>query len=276
MARLGTRLYLALDASAVAAAALGEGLGGRRARGFARVPLEPGALVPSPSGPSLARADEVRGAVRRALEGLGRGRVTLVLPDGLARIALLDLPRGRGAARLRALPPGRVAALAGVGDDRRRRCPRPAAGWSAPPCVASTVAEYEEAAVATGLEIERVHLAPLLALEGLVRAGAREAVHAVLGDVALCLATFHEGALVALRNRRRDRSSGEGSRLREELGRAAALAGNGTGPLRLVVSGADAARLRREVGGEPSERGLEGPGEWDDAVEAAWLGGLLS
>ena len=123
----------------------------------------------------------------------------------------------------------------------------------------STVAEYEEAAVATGLEIERVHLAPLLALEGLVRSGAREAVHAVMGDVALCLATFHEGALVALRNRRRDRSSGEGSRLREELVRAAALAGNGTGPARLVVSGADAARLRREVGAEPSAARARGP-----------------
>jgi len=140
----------------------------------------------------------------------------------------------------------------------------------------STVAEYEEAAVAAGLEIDRVHLAPLLALEGLVRSGARDAVHAVLGDVALCLATFHEGALVALRNRRRDRSSGEASRLRDEVGRAVAHAGNGTGPARLIVSGADAARLRREVGGGPSGRWLDGPREWDDAVEAAWLGGLLS
>ena len=213
--------------------------------------------------------------MRRALEGLGGGRVTLVLPDGLARIALFDLPRGaepRDYVRFRL---ARVAALAGVGDDRRFL---PAAHGRVIGAAVrrSTVAEYEEAAVATGLEIERVHLAPLLALEGLVRSGARDAVHAVLGDVALCLATFHEGALVALRNRRRDRSSGEGSRLREELVRAAALAGNGTGPARLVVSGADAARLRREVGGEPSARGLEGPGEWDDAVEAAWLGGLLS
>ena len=217
----------------------------------------------------------MRGALRRALEGLGGGRVTLVLPDGLARIALLDLPRGaepRDYVRFRlaaSLPwpasetiveflpvaRGRV-----IGAALRR----------------STVAEYEEAAVATGLEIDRVHIAPLLALEGLVRSGAREAVHAVMGDVALCLATFHEGALVALRNRRRDRSSGEGSRLREELVRAAALAGNGAGPARLVVSGADGARLRREVGAEPSARGLEGPGEWDDAAEAAWLGGLLS
>ena len=123
----------------------------------------------------------------------------------------------------------------------------------------STVAEYEEAAAATGLEVERVHLAPLLALEGLLRSGARDAVHAVLGDVALCLATFHEGALVALRNRRRDRSSGEASRLRDELGRTAAHAGNGTGPFRLVVSGADATRLRREVGWGACRAGARGP-----------------
>ena len=124
--------------------------------------------------------------------------------------------------------------------------------------------------------IERVHLAPLLALEGLQRSGARSAVHAVLGDVALCLATFDEGALVALRSRRRDRSSGEASRLRDELERTALSAGNGAGPLRAVLSGADATRLRREMGGEMAGPGLDGPGEWDDAKEAAWLGGLLS
>jgi len=275
VARLGTRLYLALDASAVTAAALGEGLGGRRARAFARVPLDPGALVPSPSGLSLARGDEVRAAVRRALEGLGGGRVTLVLPDGLARIALFDLPQGaqpRDYVRFRL-----AGSLPWAASDTIVDALRAPHGRVVGAAVRrSTVAEYEEAAAAAGLEIERVHLAPLLALEGLLRSGVRDAAHVVLGDVALCLATFHGGALVAVRNRRRDRSSGEASRLRQEAGRAAAHAGNGAGPARLVVSGADATRLRREVGGEPFERGLEGPGEWDDAVEAAWLGGLLS
>ena len=274
MVRLGTRLYLALDASAVTTASLGEGLGGRRVHGFARVPLDPGALVPSPSGPSFVRKDEVRAAVRRALEGQGRGRVTLVLPDGLARIALLDLPPGaepgayvrfRLAASLpwpatetivHSLPAARGRV---VGAAVRR----------------STVAEFEDAAAAAGREIERVHLAPLVALEGLMRSCPPDAVHGVLGDAALCLATFHGGALVALRSRRRDRSSGEGSRLRDETGRTAALGGNGSGPLRLVLSGADAARLRGEAGSDPAERGLAGPGEWEDAAEAAWLGGLL-
>ena len=263
----------------MAAAALGSSLGGRRARGFVRVALDPGALVPSPSGPNLVRKDEVMGAVRRAIEGLelgpGRGRVTVVLPDGLARIALFDLPRGaepREYVRFRL-----AASLPWPASETIVDFLNVAHGRVVGAAVRrSTVAEYEEAAAATGSEVERVHMAPLLALEGLVRSGARDAVHAVLGDVALCLATFQEGALVALRSRRRDRSSGEASRLRDELSRTATFAGNGTGPLRLVLSGADVTRLRREAGVDLAERGLEGPGKWDDAVEAAWLGGLLS
>ncbi len=140
----------------------------------------------------------------------------------------------------------------------------------------ATVAEYEQAAAGAGLEVERVHLAPLVALAGLMRTGARDAVHAVLGDVALCLVAFRGGAPAALRNRRRDRSAGEASRLREEASRAAASAGDGADPVRLVVSGAGATRLRHELGEEGAGRGLEGPGEWPDAAEAAWLGGLLS
>jgi hypothetical protein len=275
VARLRTRLYLALDASAVAAAAVGEGLGGRRVRSFTRVPLDPGALVPSPSGPSLVRKDEVRAAVRLAFEGQGRGRVTLVLPDGLARIALLDLPAGaepRDYVRFRL-----AGSLPWPDSETIVDCLPAARGRVVGAAVRrSTVAEFEEAAAAAGREIERVHMAPLLVLEGLVRSSPRDAVHAVLGDAALCLATFHEGALVALRSRRRDRSSGEGSRLQDEMGRTAAFAGNGSGSPRFVLSGADAARLRREAGGDPAERGLAGPGQWEDAVEAAWLGGLLS
>jgi hypothetical protein len=274
VALLGTRLYLGLDASAVTAAALGEGLGGRHARGFARVPLEPGVLSPSPSGPNLPRGDEVRGAIRRVVEGLGGGRVTLVLPDGVARVALVELPDGADPRdyvlfRLAASLP--FAAAEAIVDAL------PAGGRRVVGAAVrrAIVAEYEQAAVGAGLEVERVHLAPLVALAGLMRAGARDAVHAVLGDVALCLAAFRDGAPAALRNRRRDRSAGEASRLREEASRAAS-AGDGANPVRLVVSGAGATRLRGELGEEGAGRGLEGPGEWPDATEAAWLGGLLS
>ena len=276
MALLGTRLYLGLDASAVTAAALPVGLGRRRVQGFVRVPLAPGALAPSPSGPNLLRGDEVREAVRRASAELGGGRATLVLPDGVARIALVDLPAGAdpsdfvrfrlamslpwpaSEAIVDALPAGRGRA---VGAAVRR----------------ATVVEYEQAASAAGLAIERVHLAPLLALEGLMRSGARDAVHVVLGDVAWCLAPFHGGVPASLRSRRRDRSPGEAGRLLDEASRAAlAAGGNGAGPARLVVSGSEAARLRQEIEGL-AEPGLAGPGEGlPGPAEAAWVGGLVA
>ena len=274
VALLGTRLYVGLDASSVIAAALGEGLGGRSVRAFARVPLEPGALAPSPSGPNLQRADEVRGAVRRAAEGLGR-RATLVLPDGVARVALVEVPDGADPRdyvlfRLAAsLPfPAAEAIVDALAAGGRR-----AVGAAVR---RATVAEYEQAAAAAGLEVERVHLAPLVALAGLMRAGARDAVHAVLGDVAMCLAAFRGGVPFAVRSRWRDRSSGEASRLRREAARAAALAGDGKEPARLVVSGAEATRLRQELG-ESAGLALSGLADWPEAGEPpSWLGGLVS
>jgi hypothetical protein len=268
----GRRLFLGFDASSVTAASLAEGLGGRRIRGFARVPLAPGALVPSSSGPSVERAEEVRSAVRRAVEGSAPGPVTLVLPDGLARIALFDRPAGadpRDYARFRLTPslpfaPSEAVVEAlGAGPDRLvgaavRR---------------STVAAFENVAQAAGLEVRRVHLAPLVALEGLLRARARDAVHLVLGDAALCLAILRDGGLVALRSRRRDRSPGEAARLRDEAARAAAAA-NGGPSLSLALAGSDGRRLRRELGS--AEEALPAPGEWAEAADAAWLGGLLA
>ena len=275
MPLLGTRLYVGFDASAVTAAAVSEGLGGRRARGFARAPLGPGALAPTAAGPNLLLGDEVRAAVRRAASGLDAGRATVVLPDGVARIALLDLPEGadpRDYVRYRlaaSLPWPAAEAVVDVLPARRGRVVGAAVRRS-------TVAEYEQAVLGAGLAVERVHLAPLVALEGLMRSGTRDALHAVLGDVALCLATFRGGLPVGLRSRRRDPSTVEASWLREEAARAAALAGDGAGSLPLVLSGREASRLRRELGAETAGRGLQGPGEWPDAVEAAWLGGLVS
>jgi hypothetical protein len=264
-------VYVGLDASAATAVALGAGVGGRRARAVAEAPLEPGALAPSPSGPNVLRAEEVKNAVRRALSGIEVRRVTLVLPDGVARLALLDLPPGADArdfvrfrlaaslpwpaaeAIVDALPagPGRV-----VGAAVRR----------------AAVAEYEQAATAAGLDVERVHLAPLLALEGLMRSGARDAVHAVIGDAAWCLAPFRAGLPLALRSRRRDRSPGEAGRVLEEARRAAEAAGDGARPLRLAVSGRESSRMGREIGEDVAEHGLART----EATEAAWVGGLLS
>ena len=274
MALLGTRLYVGLDASAVTAAALAEGLGARRVRGLARVPLEPGALAPSPSGTNLLRADEVRRAIRRAAEGLG-GRATLVLPDGVARVALVEVPDGadpRDYVLFRLAPslpfPAAEAIVDALSAGGRR-----AVGAAVR---RATVTEYEQAAVAAGLEVERVHLAPLVALAGLLRGGARDEVHAVLGDVAMCLAAFRGGVPVALRSRWRDRSPGEASRLRQEASVTAALGGDGQEPVRLVCSGADAERLRRELGdgAGPALAGLAGGPE--AAEPPSWVGGLVS
>jgi len=275
VALLGTRLYLAFDASGVTAAEMNEGVRGRSPRGFARAPLEPGALTPSPSGRNLLRAEAVKDAARRAVEGLGGRRVTLVLPDGLARIVLVEPPEGadpRDYVRFRLAPslPWPVAeAIVNTLPAGRGRVVGAAVRRAA-------VAEYEQAAAAAGLAAERAHLAPLLALEGLLRSGARDEVHVLLGDVAVCLAAFRGAALVGLRNRRRDRSPGEESRLRDEAARAASTAGHGPALPRLVVSGSGSSGLRRALDDLAAGRRLEGPAEWPEAREAAWLGGLVS
>ncbi len=277
MPLVASRLFLALDARAVSAAFVSGGLGRRRVQGFVRVPLAPGELVPSPSSENLQRPDQVREALGRALEALGRAhaRCTLVLPDGIARFALLPLPPDADASeyvrfRLAAslpwpsseaivdvLPAGRGFV---VGAAVRR----------------SVVAEYEQAAASSGLDLERVHLAPLLALGTLLHARSQEAVHVVLGDTAACIAAVSRGRVVALSSRRRDSSAGEAARLLEDAERTARLATNGRERHTVLLSGSDSARLRSEGGTAGPEPALAAPGEWPDAAEAVWLRGLLA
>ena len=267
----GTRTYLALDASCVTAAEISHGVKTARLRTLAREPLAPGALMPGPAGANLADEATVHAALGRVLEGVARERVTLVLPDGLARLALLETPTGvdaREYVRFR-LSSGLPWPAADASVDTL------AAGGSRVVGAAigrASVAEYEQAAIAAGARVEQVFLAPLVALAGLLRAGASEAVHAVLGDVALCLAFVRDGALVGLRSRRRDRSSGEASRLAEEMRRLQAASGNGHAGVTLAMSGSDAPRLRADLGAAvPSLTTSTLP----DGDEAGWLGGLL-
>jgi len=274
----GTGLVVAFDAAAVSVAALGRKPGRRRVRGFRRVPLEPGALVPSPAGSNIVRRDEVREALAAAISDVSSGaggRATLVLPDGIARLAVIEPPSGaepRDYVRFRlasSLPwPASDAIVDLLEIDRRRVVGAAVRRVS--------VAQYEQVAGSAGLSVERVHLAPLVALGGLLGRGGRSSVHVVLGDVALVLAVIREGKLEVLRNRRRDPSEGEGPRLLAEAVRTARQAGDGEGAVHLALSGSGAIRLREDLGSAVAAAGLEGPHEWPEAIEAAWLGGVLA
>jgi hypothetical protein len=265
--------YLAFDATAVTAARLRRGVRGGRLAAFARTSLAEGALVPSGSSPNLGRPEEVREAVRSAIAGLGGTvtAVTLVLPDGVARLALLDPPPGTAIAeyaRFRLVPPLPWAAAEAIVE----LLPAGSGRHVGAAVRRAVVSEYEQAVAAVGLLVERVHLAPLVVLSALLARGGESGIHAILGDSALCLAVLRKGTLAALRHRRRARRAGEGEWVLAEAARAA---GNGPAeglPLRLTGSGADA--LRREAG--RGEGGLEAPSGWSDAAEAAWLCGLVS
>lgn len=265
---------MAFDAASVSVAAVSRGPGRRRVSGFSRSGLGPGGLLPSPSGPNVVRRDEVRAALERSLGELpAGGRASLVLPDGIARLAFVEPPASadpRDYLRFRlasSLPWPAADAIVDflpvsrgsvVGAAVRR----------------GTVTEYEHLATSCGLSVERVLLSPFMALGGILGRRRVPAVHAVLGDVALCLAVVRDGGLVALRSRRRDRSEGEGARLLAEARRTAHLAGGRDVPL--MVSGADAIRLREALGPQAGSGGLEPPAGWPAAAGMAWLGGALA
>jgi hypothetical protein len=275
-------LTVAFDATAVCAALVSRGLRGRRLRSFGRAGLSPGALLPQPLETNVQRPDEAGEALRGVLRGLeaGRGRVSMILPDGVARMGLLEVPTGVAPeeyARFRwaqGLPYPAAEAIVDVlplGEGRAvvaavRR---------------GVVLEYEAVAARAGLSPARVDLAPLAALSALVRDPPAEAaaVDVILGDAAYCLAGSHDGALRVLRNRRRDAGASEAERLCREVDRTAALAGNGTGPPSVRVVGAGARALIGELqrSGRAAVPGwpLEGPGLPMEAAELAWLRAAL-
>jgi hypothetical protein len=270
----GTRTYLAMDASSVTAAEVVEGVKGQRLRTLAQEPLALGAVTPGATGPNLADQDAVRSAIARVLGGESRA-VTLVLPDGVARLALVEPPGGVLAGdfvRYRLAPSLPWPAQEGVFDALDA-----GAGRVVGAAVRrAAIAEYEQAASAAGARVEQVHLAPLLALAGLMRERRGDELHALLGDVAMCLALVRDGGILALRSRRRDRSRGEASRLREALLRLAPGAANGNGNLPLVVSGSDASRLRPEIGTLAAAGGRAHVPVAASGAEAGWLPGLVT
>jgi hypothetical protein len=275
-------LTVAFDASGVSGAVVSRGLRGPRLRSFHRVALSPGALSPQALEANLLRPDEVGEALGRVLQKLdaGRGRVSVILPDGVARMGLVDIPAGlapEAYARFRwaqGLPYPADEAIVDVLSLGPRRAVAAAVRRS-------VALGYEEAAARAGLSPGRVNLAPLAALSALVRDPPAEeaAVDVILGDAAYCLAASHDGALRVLRNRRRDADAGEADRLRREVDRTAALAGNGAAAPRVRIAGPGARNLIGELQRSGRAAAAAWPMERDglpaEAAELPWLAAAL-
>jgi hypothetical protein len=280
--RLGARAIVAFDQSSVSGAVMAPGLGGPRLRALARVSLAPAALVPSPLEANVLRPEAVREALVRLREELGAARATLVLPDGIARIVLLEVPADaepRAYARYRlaqSLSYPESEAVVDVLPLGRERCLGAAVRRA-------IVESYESVAGEGGFVQERVQLAPLAALGGLLRGPRRAgpAVEVILGDAALSIAACDGGVLRLFRNRRRDPGPDEADRILDEAERTAAAAWNGTAATaRVVVTGAGARAIVDELAsrGRVAELGATLPGAEGlaPAAEAAWLGAARS
>jgi hypothetical protein len=278
---LARRLLVALDASGVAGALVSRLPGRARVSALARVALPPGALVPSAVDDNLAGPEVVRAALRTLLSTLGaEGRpARLLLPGGLARLALFERSAGVSAVELarfrlsQALPyPASEALVDGLRVGAR--------GYAAAAVRRRVVEGYEVAARDAGLAIERVELAPLAALAALQRSAPRgSSVDLILGDGALTVAARRDGALALLRSRLRDPGPGEPERLRDEADRSARLAGDGTAPtLRVVGPGSTGLVRALSFAGRHAVAGWRIPlpeGATEESSELAWLGAAL-
>jgi hypothetical protein len=238
-----SRVLLAFDAASVSAAFVKRDLRRTRVVSVSSGRLPEGALVPSAFGRNLQDPEEVGRAIREALGSLHRETAgfTLVLPHGVSRIAVLDVPRAHepsSYARFRLGASLPYPAAESVVDFLLLEKGR----MLAAAVRRDVVAEYEEAAAAAGVARGRVDLAPLAAAAGagLVSAGFHgPTVFLVLGDAACSLLAYDGGRLLGVRTRRRDPEHGEAERLRQEALRTAAAAGLFAEP-ELVVAGSGA------------------------------------
>jgi hypothetical protein len=273
------RVLLAFDAGSVTAALVTRGLRGPRVKAVASERLGAGALLPSALEHNLHAVDEVSRAIQMAWAPLGSrsARVTLVLPHGASRIAILDLPRGQDPidyARFRLaahLPYPSAEAMVDF---------LPLAGNRvlAAAVRRDVVAEYEAVAVAAGLTGPRVDLAPLAAAAGSLDAFAKSAVFLVLGDAACALLAYDGGRLLGARTRRRDHEHGEPERLRLEALRTATEAGL-FGEPELAVAGSGARNLLDHWAAEGRAARLlsllPGGGTLHEAATRPWLAAAL-
>jgi len=280
MRRSRPRLFVALDAGSVSGGAGARSGGGFRLASHARVPLGAGALAPSPFAPNVVRPGEVAEALRELARSLriGPAPVCLLLPDGIARLALLDVPADvtpQQYARFRIVPALPYPAEEAVIEVLPLGPGRAVVAGAAQ----SVIEGYEAVAEQAGLAQDRLDLTPLAALSGLLRepgdAGGLT-VDVILGDAAFCLAAHQDGVLRALRNRRRDPGPDEPPRLAEEIQRTSVLAGDGAGPrVRVVGAGAGDLLASWRATGAAAEPGWrsESAGAGVEASELAWLGG---
>jgi hypothetical protein len=245
-----------------------------------QVLLPAGALVPSPTGPVLVDAEAVRQAAARVLQGLdaGRARVRLLLPDGLARVVLLDAPDHVAAdefARFR-LGPGLpfAASEAAFGT---LRLPRGNAVLAAA-LRCATVAAFEALVRGLGVEPAGVTLSSLAALAPLAPGVLLpNGVAILLGDTTVSYAGLRAGRLCVVRQRLLD-GVPDAAQLIAEAQRTAALAGLAPGAaLALAGRGARAAQHSlQSAGHEVSLLDLGLRGAPEAAQDWAWLKGLAA
>jgi Tfp pilus assembly PilM family ATPase len=282
MVLLRSRLLVALDAGSVAGTVASPGIGGTKMAAWVRAPLPPGALRPSPADANLIDLDAIGVALAAVRDALGarRRETVLLLPGGVARIALLEVPKGvniRQFARFRIAQALPYPASEAVVDTLPVAAGRHLCG-----AVRRSVAQgYEAAAEAAGFKVGRVDVAPLVAIAGLKRlTGPGEAGMAVLlGDTDLSIAAFAEGSLAVFRTRVRAPVAGEAEWLQEELSRSASLAGSTSlGRIAVLGSGArSVAQSLRALGCDAAST-LTGPSDADpsDSAERAWMGAAFA
>jgi hypothetical protein len=235
-----TKLLLALDAGSVQAAGLVPTWRGRTVRGLARRPLASGALVPTALETNVRRPEEVREAIRGVLSDLGGApRPTiLVLPDGIARGILVDVPAGTDAREYARFRLGSELPFP-VSDAVVDVLPVGGGRVLAAAVRRSVAAEYEGLLVASGLPQDRLDLASLGALAVLQRQGAPDPhLDLVLGEAAFSIALMGRGTALAFRTRRRDPGPDEADRLALELARTAQLGQVDAALVRVVGPGA--------------------------------------
>ena len=210
-------------------------------------------------------------------------------PAGRPRRARSSCRTASAVSRCWRCPPTPTRASSSASVSRRRcrsRPPRRSSTCSRPAAAASSgrrvrrgaVAEYEQAAASLGLALERVHLAPLLALGALMRAGSRGGRGRGAG---------RRGGVLRGAARRGDRGPAQPAARHAPPVRPAGSSRrpNGSrGWRRTATGGAPSScpgRTRRGCGPRPAWPApqpppLAGIRQWPEAAEAAWLRGLVS